>query len=471
MNLRRHAVAVATAAMVMLGSGAAWARNPHCAGGIQYLTQALGDEMKGNFDDYHREIQKAVQQLEQCAHEDPADFEAIGYLGWAYAKVDSMCAAGRAFHTAIDGLTAKGDKKKLEQVTNNRDSFWAAAFNKGIASINTAQGLWNPYTKAADTDADKKAKADAQKNYSDAIVSLNNSLCMKPGDPRALRNLGTVYALMGDYLTAQQYFKQGLDHAPADTDLVAGYKQARAQRAEQLIDEKKYDEAIGYYQDLLKTDAKNGDLWSGLGDAAFSKARSADSASKKAAFCLAADAYAKAGALKPTVLELPFNAAICFQSCGNLPAAEEQWRAALKVKPDDCEVLVNLSSVLADGKKYPDAINTAMKAIACDPKDKSGYRQLGAIYNKAGDNSHSKQFLYAYLALDKGKPADKPTDASGADGAKLKAKMGAPDAIYPWEADGQKFETWFYWSKGQAFHFGGGAQQEKTDWSAAIAAK
>ena len=471
MNARVFATCFATALILSLASGAAWARNPHCAGGIQYLTQALGDEQKGNMDDYHREIQKAVQQLEQCSTEDPADFEAIGYLGWAYGKVDSMCAAGKAFKTAMDGLSAKGDKKKLEQVTNNRDSFWATAFNKGIASINTAQGLWNPYAKEATSDADKSSKADAKKNYDAAITRLNDALCLKPGDPRSLRNLGAVYAFMGDYLKAEQFFKQGLVHAPGDSDLTIAIKQARTGRAGQLIEEKKYDDAIAYYNDLIKDDKQNADLYAGLGDAAFSKARSADSTAKKAAYCTAADAYAKAGALRPGALELPFNAAICFQNCGNLPAAEEQWRAAVKAKPDDCDVLVNLSSLLSDEKKFPDAISTAMKAVACDPKNKSGYRQLGAIYAKAGDNAHSKQFLYAYLALDKGKPSDTPTPASGADGTKLAAKMGKPESIYPWEADGQKYETWFYWSKGQAFHFGGGAQQEKTDWSAALATK
>ena len=127
--------------------------------------------------------------------------------------------------------------------------------------------------------------------------------------------------------------------------------------------------------------------------------------------------------------------------------------------------------MLADEKKFPDAISVAMKAVACDPKNKSGYRQLGAIYAKAGDNPHSKQFLYAYLALDKGKPSDSPTSASGADGAKLQAKMGKPESIYPWEADGQKYETWFYWSKSQALHFSGdGALASKSDWGTTASA-
>src|SRR5882672_11565091 len=148
-------VAVLAAMVVMLASVAAWARNPHCAGGIQYLNQAQGDKQKGNTEDYLRERQKAVDQLRACASEDPTDFEGIGYLGWAYGEIDSMCAAGKAFQIAIDGLTSKGDKKKADMVTNNRESFWATAFNKGIASINSAQTAFTPYTSVPTTDDQK----------------------------------------------------------------------------------------------------------------------------------------------------------------------------------------------------------------------------------------------------------------------------------------------------------------------------
>ena len=44
--------------------------------------QALRDKEKGNTEDYQREMMKAVDQLTACADEDPADYEAVGYLGW-----------------------------------------------------------------------------------------------------------------------------------------------------------------------------------------------------------------------------------------------------------------------------------------------------------------------------------------------------------------------------------------------------
>src|SRR5688572_8885645 len=125
----------------------------------------MRDKDKGNLEDYTREINKAVQQLEICQKEDPADFEAIGYLGWAYAEVDSMGPAGMAFQAAIKGLETKGDVKKRDWVVNNLNSYWARVFNEGIGKIQTAQTFYADFCKTPEGDADKTAKAEAEKNY------------------------------------------------------------------------------------------------------------------------------------------------------------------------------------------------------------------------------------------------------------------------------------------------------------------
>jgi hypothetical protein len=48
--------------------------------------------------------------------------------------------------------------------------------------------------------------------------------------------------------------------------------------------------------------------------------------------------------------------------------------------------------------------------------------------------------------------------------------MGTPEEVYPWEAKGEKYETWFYWSKKQAYHFKSGMLSVKSDWSGAAGA-
>src|SRR5438094_5933591 len=143
----------------------------HCAGGIQYVVQGLKDKDRGNTEDYQREMNKAVDQLTACATEDPADLEALGYLGWAFAEVDSAGPAGEAFQKALDGLTAKGDKKKVELWTQNRESYWARAYNDGIKRIGDAQNAWPDYTKTPSAD-EQTLKDEATKSFNAAIVSL-----------------------------------------------------------------------------------------------------------------------------------------------------------------------------------------------------------------------------------------------------------------------------------------------------------
>src|SRR6516164_6418311 len=151
-------------AVLLFGASLASARNPHCAGGIQYVVQGLRDKDRGLTEDYTREMNKAVDQLTQCSTEDPADLEAIGYLGWALAELDSCAPSGVAFQKSIDGLTAKGDKKKLETVVGNRDHYWSVVYNDGIAKINAAQQVYPDYSKEPTGD-EKALKDEATKNY------------------------------------------------------------------------------------------------------------------------------------------------------------------------------------------------------------------------------------------------------------------------------------------------------------------
>ena len=71
----RLVVAGLSVLLVSALAGAAWARNPHCAGGIQYVVQGLRDKDKGNTEDYLREMNKAVDQLNQVygTQPDPAE--------------------------------------------------------------------------------------------------------------------------------------------------------------------------------------------------------------------------------------------------------------------------------------------------------------------------------------------------------------------------------------------------------------
>jgi len=468
--VKRLMALVAAGVLVAAVTGVAQARNPHCAGGIQYLNIGLNDKAKGNMEDYLREIHKAVDQLSQCAAEDPADLEALGYLGWAYAEVDSARAAGETFEKAIAGLKVK-DPKKADWAAQNRESYWATAFNDGIAKISSAQGAYPDFLKKPENAAEQTQKDEAKKYYDKALAALMRAALLKPGDPRTLRNLGSCYAFMGEFQQAEATFRDGLKVAPADSMLLQSIKSVRTNYANLLIEQKKYDEAIGFFGDLIKADPTSSDLELGLADAYFKRALSKEGDARKPDFKLAGAAYAAAAKLKPDDADLTFNSALAFQNGGDLKSAEPMWRQTLKLRPDDADAFSALGSCLADLGQFDEAVRTLWQGVSREPKNKVLHRQLGAVYTKAGNNPKSTEELMVYLALQNGQPVADPAAAAksakaGTARAQTLASAGVPDQVTPWEIQGEKVESWFYWPKHQAYHFKGDALYLKSDWSA-----
>jgi tetratricopeptide (TPR) repeat protein len=474
---KRTIVAIASAVVLLLVAAVASARNMHCAGGIQYVVQGLKDKDRGNTEDYQREMNKAVDQLNACATEDPADLEALGYLGWAYAELDSCGPAGTAFQKAIDGLAAKGDKKKLDIVNTNREHYWSVAYNEGIKKIGDAGNAWPDYSKTPSAD-EKALKDEATKLYDAAIASLTCAKLLKPHHANTIRNLATAYALMGRFNEAEASLKNGLTEAASDSavgTLAEALKTVRANRAARLLNDKNFDEAIAYYRDLTKQEPTNSDHFMGLGNALFNRAQTKQDAAKRAEFKDAGDAYAKAFALKPTSSDLGFNAALSYQYAGELALSEAQWRLVLKQNPDDPEALSSLGSTLADMQKFDEAVQVLQRAVNLKPDNMTYFRQLGAVYSKASNNAKSTEMLMIYMAMKSGKPVADPAATAkaakpGSPAASTLASLGAPDVIYEWESDARKLQTWIYTAKKLAFAFDVGAGmslQQKSDWSAA----
>jgi tetratricopeptide (TPR) repeat protein len=475
-NVRGIAVGVALISFAsLMAPGASQARNPHCAGGIQYVVGGLRDKGNGNIEDYQRQMQKAISQLESCATEDTLDYEAIGYLGWAYAEVDSCGPAGRWFATAIAGLTARGDRKKAETASGNRDSYWTNKLNDGVNKISSAQSAYPDFMKKPENDADKTLKGEADKYYQKAIHSLTCASLMRPGNAQTMRNLGSVYLFMGDFPKAETVFREGLKFAPEDSALKAALKIARVNYANQLNYEKRYDEAIVYFGDLLKTDAENSDLHSSLASAHLNRAQTLQGDARKPEFKLAGVSYQRAGELRKDDPDLYFNAAVAYQSAGDNVPAEAMWRAALKLRPDDTDIRSGLAGTLAELGKYPEAVTVLNAAIDVTPKDGKLHRQLGGVYSKSNNNPKATEELMIFLALQNGQKApDAATVAkaapAGTEAAKTLASLGVPEEIYPWEAQGEKYESWFYWSKKLAYHFKSGNLSAKSDWGGSASA-
>ena len=469
----RHRATTIGAGLAMLAlvlAGTAEARNPNCAGGIQYVVQAMRDKDKGNLEDYRREMFKAVDRLSLCSSEDPEDLEALAYLGWAYAEIDSACPAGQAFQKAIAGLRAKGDKK-ADWAVSNRESYWAKNFNEGVADIQAGQAAYAEFTKEPADDGEKALKAEAANKYAAAIAALDRAACLRPGDGRTARNLGTVHALMGDLVKAEAIRRAGLVAAPGDSDLVGSLALVRRQYAGKLLDEKKYEEAIGFYEELLKGSPNDADLHTGLADAYFKRAFAREGDARKADYKSAGDQYDRAARIKAGEADLIFNAALAYQNAGDFASAETEWRDFIKLKPEDTDAMSALGSTLAELKKFDEAAAVLHKAVNLKPREKNLHRQLGGVYARADNQPKSYEEMVVYISLERGTPAENAADAAkkapaNSDAARTLASLGAPEELRYWEADGQKYETWIYWGKNLAYTMRAGLQVAKSDWGA-----
>jgi len=274
----------------------------------------------------------------------------------------------------------------------------------------------------------------------------------------------------------------------------------RRNYAGKLLDERRYDEAMGFYNDLLKSTPNDADLHTGVADAYFKRATERDEEVGRARSAMgsahagaeltaatqrldslttarnqdykaAGAEYGKAAQIKVGEADLLFNSALAYQNAGDYPSAETTWREFLKLKPDDTLALSALGSTLAELKRYDDAAAVLHKAVNLKPHEKKLHSQLGGVYSRADNGPKSYEEMVVYISLERGTPAENAAEAvkkvpANSDAAKLLVSVGTPEEVRYWEADGQKYETWLYWAKNVAYTLKDGQQVVKSDWGA-----
>jgi tetratricopeptide (TPR) repeat protein len=470
--------AIATAGLVAgllagVHGGVAEARNSNCSGGILYVTQALGAREKQDLAESRKLFLKAVNRLSLCASEDPNDFEAQGYLGWAYAEVDSAGPAGVWFQKALAGLRTKGDKKALEMVSNNRRSFWVNAYNAAIGKMKDAEALYPDFNVAPASEADSVTWNEARNAYAAAIAQFTRAQQLDPSDPTPLKSTANAYTLMGRDSMAEQVYLEAAKTMPDDTTIVQALRAIRNDRGMRLIDRGQPDAAIAVFTQLIQEEPANPNRYAGLGDACFEKAQTTrpDSAARPI-YKAAGDAYAKASDLNRTESSIAFNSGISYYSAHEFALAEPVLRRAVGLKADNGQYQSYLASTLAALKKFDEAAQSFASALAAAPKDPEVHRQLGIAYNFAGVGQRASQAFLVARSLDRrAKSADDPAAvARAATGpmVRIRESAGIPDQVNDWAVQSgteiQKIQTWYYWSKKTAYHLMGN-DTVQSDWS------
>src|SRR5262249_47029835 len=290
--------------------------------------------------------------------------------------------AGKAFATSIAGLEAKGDKKKLDAVVTNRLSTWVRWNNEGIQAVNTATQAYSDLP-GTPSESDKPLYSEAMKSLDSAKVSLRRAMAVLPDSLASVRMLAYAFYLQGDYPTTEKLVADGLKKNSTYAPLLELQGAARKRYARTMLDAKKYDEAISYYEQILKDTPNDADVNSALGDAYMQRAQQDGNKNKSADWKASGLAYGRASDARPTDADVAFMAGQSLRNAGELGAAEKYWRVAVKNKPDDVDALLGLARTLSDQQRGADALTVLNDALKNSPEpNKDIFHELGSTYDK-----------------------------------------------------------------------------------------
>ncbi len=94
--------------------------------------------------------------------------------------------------------------------------------------------------------------------------------------------------------------------------------------------------------------------------------------------------YTATLAVSPDAFYIHNNLGTVYWGQGNTPAAEKEWRTALRLAPGNEYALHNLGLVASAEKRYGDAETLFLRALAIRPNYSDGHLDLGKIYEATG---------------------------------------------------------------------------------------
>ncbi len=418
--------ALAAVALLLAGQ-AAEARNYHCAGGVQYVIQGDKEKSKGNLEDARRIYGKAVRELSICVKEDPKDAEAWGYLGQAYAELDSAEQSGRAFNEAIARL--QSEPKTLKRITDNRDFYWKDYYNRGIARFNDARNLMPP--EEIPNSNDPKAEA-AKAHLAEAAEFMRKSLAIDPKQSPTWNNLAIYLALQGKFDEATAAVNEGLSHLPTDEGLKDRKDSMYGNAVTDKVKANDFEGALGLLNAAIERNPKDFNALTRAADVSFSWGKqledAKDGAGSKAKYALAQDYFTRAATAAPddsSRRDSRYNAAVSAGSAGHPKAAAHLVFDLLQEHPKDIQL----------------------------------HKMLRGHYDRMGSQKKASDQVWVILGMnEKAKPvADVAGYVAalpvGTAAAKTDAEHGVPEDVRQFSTEGTTVDIWYYWSKKLVFAF------------------
>ena len=303
---------------------------------------------------------QATAEFEALYRQNSRSSDVQAWLGFLYLKANKANAAIPLLEKAI-----AQQPKNLEIVTNlgnayalaGRDDDALAKFNTA-ASLNTT--LYEPHYNIGNIHLKRK-------NFALAVASFERASRLKPDEPFVQNNLGVSYEGLQKQESAANAFRRAADLRPENATFArnAGMTLMRLRRPA---------EAIPYLERAAK----------GLGDDRVSLALG--------------EAYTQAGrsdlalpyyeGMKDTLAKSAtfwFNLGVLRNQAGDPKGAEEAYRKALAISPNDLDTMNNLGLLVFRNGDFAEAMTLFDKLVGLNPSSKSARLSLAAAAARSGN--------------------------------------------------------------------------------------
>jgi tetratricopeptide (TPR) repeat protein len=385
---------------------------------------------------------KAAEQFELAVKEEPNNGKNHFELAKTYAELERNEDAGKEFQIA--GEKDPSLKKEIDDAIQH---YRADHFNDALSLMK-------------------------DKSWGEAIAELQESIYLRPDEPNQYINMGYCYSELGETDLAVSYYEKAMQLSPQDekarTNLIATF----VKQASDFREQGEYAQAIKFYQKVLQLYLKDEslDVSQTPGSQLAGKTKGDE---------------AGTGYL--------FDLGLTYMDMGEKGSVKEATERAADIfngifgaNPADNDALYNYGyceMLLGD---YAEAISTFGKLLDRKPKEASYYMLMATCYVRTGATDKETQtniVLYFAIANSLQSESNRMNPADYKDRSKhenfLKNKyrtwndmkqtldsFGTPEDIYTYtDESGHKFETWFYWTRGEAIVFNDGSQYGKINFA------
>ena len=229
---------------------------------------------------------------------------------------------------------------------------------------------------------DQADEASATGNYNEALQLFHQVLQQNPSATEAYIGIGDVYLDQQDYVKAEPVFARAARLEPDNFSAQYGHGVA-LQMLDRLVD------AVRAFHRALTINPSSPEANLQLGTV-YLQQRDTKSA---------LNFLARAVELDPSSGPAHLNYAAALQELGSPKRAIEQYRAAAELMEPSPELLMNLVTLLAQEKRYREAVNAAQTLVRLDPTAVT-YERLGWAYFRLGEYQNSEMAYQEAVTLD-----------------------------------------------------------------------